>query len=101
MGAVVLSEEPNVAHASIPQCTSTVVVHHHPPNEPQKSYAGWMRQWKGLLALGLLIAAAVVMTTYYLGFVGISVAFPVASVLGITGGVGLSGSKRRSNPTSI
>jgi hypothetical protein len=60
-----------------------------------------MRQWERLLALGLLIAAAVMMTTYYLGFVAISVAFPVASVLGITGGVGLSGSTPRSKPTSI
>ena len=73
----------------------------HPVSEPQKSYSGWLRQWERLLALGLLIAAAVVMTTYYLGFVAISVAFPVASILGITGGVGLSGSKRRSKPTSV
>ena len=87
--------------ASIRECTSTAGTHRHPPNEPQKSYARYMRQWERLLALGLLIAAAVVMTTYYLGFVAISVAFPVASVLGITGGVGLSGSKRRSKPTSI
>ena len=48
-----------------------------------------MRQLERLLAVGLLIAAAVVMMTYYLGFVAISVAFPVASVLAITGGVGM------------
>lgn len=90
-----------LAQASIRQCTSTAVPHGQPRNRSQKSYADWMRQLERLLAVGLLIAAAVVMTTYYLGFVAISVAFPVASVLAITGGVGLSGSKRRSKPSSI
>jgi hypothetical protein len=68
---------------------------------PEKSYAGSMRQWERGLAVGLLVAAAAVMSAYYLGFIAVSVAFPVGMVLAVSGGVGLSSSKRRSKPTSI
>jgi hypothetical protein len=60
-----------------------------------------MRQWERGLAVGLLVAATAVMSAYYLGFIAVSVAFPVAMVLAVAGGVGLSSSKRRSKPTSI
>lgn len=89
------SGERPATHLDIPRLIVTF------RNRSQRSYAPWVKQSERLLAIGLLIAAATVMTTYYLGFVAISVAFPVASVLAVAGGVGLGGSKRRSKPRSI
>lgn len=89
------SGERPATHLDIPRLSVTF------RNRSQRSYAPWVKQSERLLAIGLLIAAATVMTTYYLGFVAISVAFPVASVLAVAGGVGLGGSKRRSKPRSI
>ena len=55
------------SQSSIRQRTSIAGPRRHLPNQSRKRYADCMRQWERLLAVGLLIAATVVMTTYTLG----------------------------------